>query len=184
MYDGSISIILMRRRSIVAELTPSERLQPSLLDRLTDDEPGKTVERRAARVMTIAQLRNAVLRDLGWLLNTSARASFEHIEDYPEISKSVLNYGVPDLCGTTASGVVEGEVERSIRASILVFEPRVLRKGLSVRLHSGISHRGPTVISMEIAGEIWAQPFPEQLYIRTEIDLDTGEFRVREGAGG
>lgn len=33
----------------MAELTPKDRLQPSLLDRLTDDEPDKTQESREKR---------------------------------------------------------------------------------------------------------------------------------------
>ncbi len=169
---------------MAAELTPSERLQPSLLDRLTDDQPGKTVESRASRVMSMSQLRTAVMRDLGWLLNTSSRASFEPIGDYPEVAKSVLNFGVPDLCGTTASGISEREIEHTIRAAIQTYEPRILKRGLSVRLLRGESDRGPTVISLEITGEIWAQPYPEQLFIRTEIDLDTGECWVPGGNRG
>jgi type VI secretion system protein ImpF len=168
----------------VAELTQADRLQPSLLDRLTDDQPGKTAESRSARVMTMAQLRHAVLRDLGWLLNTSSRAEFEEIGNFPEVARSVLNYGIDDLCGTTASGIAEGEVERSIRATIELFEPRVLSRGLSVKLIRSEGDRGPTVISLEISGEMWGRPLPEQLYIRTEIDLDTGECSLAEAANG
>jgi hypothetical protein len=49
---------------------PSERLQPALLDRLTDDEPDKN-RRADKRVLTKTQLRQAVLRDLAWLFNTT-----------------------------------------------------------------------------------------------------------------
>ena len=41
----------------MAELTTQERLQPSLLDRLTDDEPGKHEESRDKRVITANRLR-------------------------------------------------------------------------------------------------------------------------------
>ena len=52
-------------------LIPQERLQPSLLDRLIDDEPEKTVEAPDQRVLSKARLRQAVLRDLAWLFNTT-----------------------------------------------------------------------------------------------------------------
>ena len=52
------------------ELTPKERLQPSLLDRLTDDAPHRRTESREQRVLSLAQLRESVMRDLAWLLNT------------------------------------------------------------------------------------------------------------------
>lgn len=166
----------------MAELTPSERLQPSLLDRLTDDEPGSRVESRAARVMSMAQLRDAVIRDLGWLLNTNSRGSFEQIERYPEAARSVLNYGIPDLCGTTASGLIDGEIERTVRRAIELYEPRVLQRDLKIRLVRGGTGKGPTSIALEITGEIRGEPLPAQLYIRTEIDLDTGECVVPGGA--
>ena len=53
------------------DLPLQDRLQPALLDRLTDDEPLKTQEPREQRVMSKTRLRQAVLRDLAWLLNAN-----------------------------------------------------------------------------------------------------------------
>jgi type VI secretion system protein ImpF len=39
-----------RTREAMAELTQKDRLQPSLLDRLTDDEPDKLQESREKRI--------------------------------------------------------------------------------------------------------------------------------------
>jgi type VI secretion system protein ImpF len=58
------------------QLPPQERLQPALLDRLTDDEPDKKLEPRENRVLSKRKLRESVLRDLGWLFN-STRSSGE-----------------------------------------------------------------------------------------------------------
>lgn len=44
----------------MADLTPKERLQPSLLDRLTDDEPDKQHEAREQRVMNIRDRKSVV----------------------------------------------------------------------------------------------------------------------------
>jgi predicted component of type VI protein secretion system len=52
----------------VNDLTSRERLQPSLLDRLTDDEPGDVQESADKRVLSPNQLKVSVLRDLTWLL--------------------------------------------------------------------------------------------------------------------
>ena len=51
------------------ELTSQERLQPALLDRLTDDEPERKQEPPEARVINATRLRAGVLRDFRWLLN-------------------------------------------------------------------------------------------------------------------
>jgi predicted component of type VI protein secretion system len=52
-------------------LPPQDRLQPALLDRLTDDDPDSDEEARDHRVMSRRQLRDAVLRDLAWLFNAT-----------------------------------------------------------------------------------------------------------------
>ena len=92
------------RRPRVAELTAQERLQPSLLDRLTDDEPGNQKESRDKRVLTLRRIREGVIRDLAWLLNTANLECVEDLDGYPEVAKSVLNYGIPDLTGKSATG--------------------------------------------------------------------------------
>ena len=87
----------------MAELSLEERLQPSLLDRLTDTEPDVKVESRAQRVLSINRLKRSVLRDLAWLLNSGNLEMTEDLEPFPEVSNSVLNYGVLDLAGSAAS---------------------------------------------------------------------------------
>ncbi len=34
-----------------------------------------------------------------------------------------------------------------------------------------------------IESEMWAQPIPLNLYLKTEVDLETGNFKVSEGFG-
>jgi type VI secretion system protein ImpF len=69
----------------VAELTPQEKLQPALLDRLTDDEPDRKVESREQRVLSVQRLKAALLRDLAWLLNTGHLETVQDLDDYPEV---------------------------------------------------------------------------------------------------
>ena len=163
----------------MAELTPRERLQPSLLDRLTDDEPGKTQESRERRVLSMRALRQGVLRDLGWLLNTTALSSVQDLSAYPEAARSTLNFGLPDLAGRSSSGIDIGELERELREAICRFEPRILPQSLSVRAVAagGESHN---TLTFEVEGQLWAQPVPERLFLRTELDLEIGAIRVSD----
>jgi type VI secretion system protein ImpF len=163
----------------MAELTPTERLQPSLLDRLTDEEPMQGQEARNRRVMSIQKLRESVLRDVGWLLNTTNLAERNLEERYPHVARSVLNYGLPDLAGLTSSAIDVAEVEFLVRQAILDFEPRILRNSLVVRAHTG-DEMNHNALVFEIQGELWAQPVPLELFMKTEIDLENGEFVVTE----
>jgi type VI secretion system protein ImpF len=164
----------------MAELTSKERLQPSLLDRLTDDEPDRQQESRDKRVLSMNRLRECVLRDLAWLLNASCMPSSEGIERYPFAARSVLNFGLPSLAGMMAHGLDVIELEQVLRQVILDFEPRILRNSLRVHAALTEARMSHNALTFEIEGELWAQPLPLQLYLKTEIDLESGQVKVEE----
>lgn len=83
----------------MADKTLSERLQPSLLDRLTDNEPGEMNETKDARVIDISRLREIIQRDLSWLLNSTNIESSLDVAAFPNITKSVVNYGLKEVSG-------------------------------------------------------------------------------------
>lgn len=164
----------------MADLSPKERLFPSLLDRLTDDRAGEKTETRERRVFSVHKLRAAVLRDLAWLLNTCHLAATEDLEQYPSIEKSVLNYGIPDLTGKTLSGMDVVDIERELRQSILNYEPRIIADTLQVRANANEWEASANSLTFEIEGELWARPFPERLYLKTELDLESGSVSINE----
>lgn len=164
----------------MAELTQRERLQPSLLDRLTDDAPDQKQEPPEKRVIPIRKLREIVLRDLTWLLNSGNLNGALDLEHYPFVAQSVLNYGMPDLAGFTVSSLDQVEIERYINKVIRDFEPRILPKSLKVHVVSTEDQMNQNAITLEIKGDLWAQPLPLQLYLKTEIDLEGGNVKVIE----
>ncbi|MHC4153311.1 MAG: type VI secretion system baseplate subunit TssE [Planctomycetota bacterium] len=168
----------------MAELAPMDRLQPCLLDRLTDDEPEGTKESRDRRVVSVQKYRTAVLRDVEMVFNSRSRPSEDYIYEFAEAARSVLNYGVPDLCGATISGITPADIESRIKHALGCFEPRISRESLSVRIVSAQDTRSAVTISFEIEGELWAQPSPEHLLIKTEVDLETGHCEWKGESSG
>jgi type VI secretion system protein ImpF len=162
----------------MAELTPRERLQPSLLDRLTDDEPDKRHESAEKRVLSMRQLRLGVLRDLGWLFNTGNLASAEDLSDSPLVARSVLNYGVPDLTGRIASGISPKDLVELLRQAVIDFEPRILSRSVRVRALVAADQMNRNAIAFEIEGELWGQPMPSHFLVRSEIDCETGHISI------
>ena len=160
--------------------TPQEQLQPALLDRLTDEEPDKKLEPRLQRVISKRRMRDAVLRDLAWLFNTTRLDPNMDPATLPNARRSVINYGLPALAGQTASTIEVPDLERAIRQAILDYEPRILPESLRVRAleTAGLDHHN--VIGVEISGQLWAQPLPLELLLRTEIDLETGQVEVAD----
>lgn len=167
----------------MAELVAKERLQPSLLDRLTDHAPGEKAEAREQRVMSYRQLRQSVLRDLSWLLNTTAFETVEDLSLAPDVARSVINYGIPALSGTNFSSLDAGKLEQKIKQAIVNFEPRILADSLNVNIVMADDQMSHKSVSFKIEGDLWAQPLPVHLYIRSDLDLETGEFKVSDVGG-
>jgi type VI secretion system protein ImpF len=189
----------------VAELTAKERLQPALLDRLTDEAPEKnrgsvdlamqggqasavTARRSDAndnRVLSRQQLRAAVLRDLGWLLNTTGMGELRDLTAFPLVRQSVLNFGVVDLTGRVASELDLAYFEDRVKQAICDFEPRILRENLQVVAITGSDVQAAhNTIFFEIIGDLWGQHMSERLFLKTEVDLEIGEIRVLDTRGG
>lgn len=165
----------------MAELLPSERLQPALLDRLRDDEPNQHQESREQRVLSLTQLRSSVLRDLNWLFNAIGLAAVQELAAYPQVMHTVLNYGLPDLAGKVVAGLDLAGLERLLRQAILDYEPRLLPKTLHVRAVPALETQSQRTIAFDIEAQLWAQPLPVQLYLKTELDLTDGSLSVRGG---
>ena len=163
------------------QLTPQERLQPALLDRLTDDEPEKKLEPREQRVLSKSRMRQAVLRDLAWLFNAIRLEADVDLTGLPFARQSVINFGLPSLSGKLASSLEVTDLERAVRQAILDFEPRILPNTLRVNALMDLSELDHhNVIGIEIHGHLWAQPVPLELLIRTEIDLETGKVQIAD----
>jgi len=164
----------------MAELTKKERLQPSLLDRLTDEEPDSQQESRDRRVISPARLRECVRRDLTWLCNTTNLSTLHDLGAYPEVARSVVNFGMPDLAGRTANSIDIRALEQVLTAVIWDFEPRLIKSSVTVRIYSDESKMNNNAMIFDIEAELWAQPLPLRLFLRTEIDLENGGVSVSD----
>ncbi|HOA93012.1 MAG TPA: type VI secretion system baseplate subunit TssE [Quisquiliibacterium sp.] len=168
----------------MSEVFSRDRLQPALLDRLIDHEPGVQVEPIDARTITRSRLRQSVLRDLSWLLNAQAGLDDEvDPRAFAAALRSTVNYGMPALSGRLVSQVQISDLEAAIREAVLAFEPRILPHTLRVEgvLPDGAHHN---LLSFEITAQLWAQPYPLELLLKTDLDLETGLVELRDRAGG
>jgi type VI secretion system protein ImpF len=166
---------------LTSDRSEGDRLQPALLDRLTDDEPEKKTEPLQNAVVSKSRLKRTVLRDLVWLLNTTAHHTSDQLTHYPEVRKSVINFGIPILSGKNFSGVDWRELEDQIRDAILAFEPRILPGSLTVKALTPTDILGHhNLLQFELHGELWSVPFPVELLLRSELDLETGHVTLND----
>jgi type VI secretion system protein ImpF len=168
---------------------PDERLKPSLLERLTDDAPLDAVEGLRERFATARTLRDSVVRDLGWLLNSVRLSSTQDLAAFPLAAKSVLNFGMPDLAGRTLSSIDVSSLEAELKQAIIDFEPRLLPDSVQVTVQSknavargAHTEQDETANSMQfiVQALLQAYPSPLGLWLRTEIDLETGDVSIAD----
>lgn len=161
-----------------------ERLLPALLDRLTDLEPRKSTESADSRAMSKSQFRRSVLRDLAWLMNTTHAESEVDFEGFDAARQSVINYGLPSMSGKRLSELDWPHLEASLRDAIALFEPRILPETLEVKAVSSanaMDHHN--LVAFEIRGLLWSEPYPIELLLRSQIDLESGQVVVSDSGG-
>jgi type VI secretion system protein ImpF len=167
----------------MTNLTPIEKLQPCLLDRLADDEPDKAEESRQQRTVSLQKYRRGVLRDLEWLFNSQAYLTVEGLEpfklkDYPEAFRSVINYGIRQVFGLSAPNNTQ-QWQDELAEAVRTFEPRLNARGLTLRCDSERN-----LVSFEVEGELWANPLPEHLHLKTVMDVETGQCLLGDSPHG
>lgn len=169
--------------SIMAELLNS-KLQPCLLDRLTDNEPRNQRESIEDRTFSFDRYRRSVIRDLQMLMNTP-RPEFDEdvLEDCSQLASSVLNYGVQNLCGRVSNGLDLNELSRNLRKAISIYEPRINASSLRVEAVIDPWKQTGNELTFKVSGDLWANPLPRELIVLTSLDLETGNITLSEPKG-
>jgi type VI secretion system protein ImpF len=157
----------------MANLVTRERLQPSLLDRLTDQNPDASRESLDQQTLSMQALRQAVLRDLAWLLNSTNLATTGDLDAYPLAKASTLNYGIPGFTGMIAGHRSLRSLESAIEEAIRLYEPRIKPDTLRVTAREQTEDNPLPALTFLIEGELWAQPVPQQLFLETSIEIET-----------
>lgn len=141
-------------------------------------------------VVTADVLREAVRRDLEelfgmerlqarFLWTDAERGSTPDPEDvladYPHVSRSVLNYGVPSFSGRRAKDFDPEVLSRELREVVACFEPRLKRDTIRITVDTG-NRDG---LKVRIEGVLMLSPVPERLRLSTTINLDNGSAATR-----
>jgi type VI secretion system protein ImpF len=149
-------------------------LVPSVLDRLVDLEPKISIEPPASRSRSLVQVKDAVKRDLEWLLNS--KQTLGALTGLPHLDASAWSYGLPDLSASSLTSAVDRERLRlAIESAIRRFEPRL--QGVEVTpVDARASDRS---IRFRIDAMLRVDPAPEPVTFDSMLQLTTKAFHVR-----
>jgi type VI secretion system protein ImpF len=152
-------------------------VRPSILDRLTDQEPGLAADPPITREESERRFRVAVERDVEALLNTR-RSMVPAPEWCPELRRSVYDFGLVDTTGIPV-GTKAGK-ERLLSAlqdAIERFEPRLARP--RVRLIDAQQVRAPQM-RFVVEAVLVMDPGREDVVFDTVLEIASGEYDVRD----
>jgi type VI secretion system protein ImpF len=177
--------------------SPANLSFPCTLDRLL--QPSQRGSDGQKDWISPRQYRDAVLRDLKWLLNSPQYPDFQKVlmrpsdEDlttlhdrddelrtpenrrgyyFPQARTSVLNYGARSFAGLSSQGLDVLEIEREIKEVLLQYEPRLIPSTISVKMARESVATGS--LEFTIKAQLWFLPRPEPIQFRTRHNLDSG----------
>jgi type VI secretion system protein ImpF len=155
----------------------TKTVQPGILDRLIDLDPGERAEAPVGRAESLRQFRLAVKRDLEWLLNTTC-APIDLPESCQNLKHSLLFYGLPDVsCTTLQDAGDEKELVRWLEEAIEIFEPRLAH----ARVTSKDPYRpGRQAITFHVEAVLMVDPAPERISFDTVLEITNGAYSVKE----
>jgi len=152
------------------------RVTLSVFDRLLDFEPNISTEPPKSRSRSLEQLKQAVRRDLEWLLNTR-RTLLDLPDTMEETSNSLAVYGLRDLTGISIKNhAIQKELVEDVEKTIRIFEPRFLELKVSLE---PVGHTDKQ-LKFKIDGRLDVEPVPEPIVFDTILELGSGDFEVNQ----
>jgi type VI secretion system protein ImpF len=140
--------------------------------------PNLNPEPAGQRVISMRQLRESVLRDLAWLLSTSSYDTDRGLSAWPEVERSVFNFGLPSIAGQGITSFDAGAAAARLQRAIATFEPRLSHIQVTSETESGRMDRNALVFRVE--AELWGQPTPQRLLLRTQIDIESADVVITD----
>jgi type VI secretion system protein ImpF len=158
-----------------------ETVTQSVLDRLIDREPGNQNEPPLTRPQSVRMLRQAVRRDLEWLLN-SRRNPEPAGPEYEHLERSLYNYGLPDITSLQWGSTRDrARLAQMLETAIAHYEPRLDRVRV-IALDAGTGG-SIQVLRFQIEGMLKMDPSPEHISFDTVLQISSGEYQVKGDSG-
>jgi len=161
----------------MARVDKKKKLRSSILDRLLDNEPENQTEVDLGQHQRLKQLRASVRRDLENLLNTRYRI-IEPSEEFVQLEKSLLNYGLQDLATVNIiDKEKKKEFTKNLEQALKDFEPRF--KSVKVTYQENKDNTDRT-LKFRIDAILYADPSPEAIVFDSTLEPVTRNISIED----
>ena len=155
-------------------------VQPSVLDRLTDEDPQSSVDPPVSYFESLRAFKVGVQRDLEWLLNTR-RVSDGDAEYLEEVRKSLYCFGMPDITSMSRDSVdARTQLLQQVEETLALFEPRLAQVRIAMAEVEGEQRRRELRFIVEATLRL--DPTPEQVMFDTVLHFASGQIDVAGAA--
>src|SRR5687767_6225221 len=163
----------------MARQDTEKNVTPSLIDRLIDRDPKQPADPPVTRQQSVRNLKASLRHDLEWLLNTR-RNPDEAPDAYKELSRSLYNYGLPDVTSLSLNSPKDRmRLLRSLENTISIFEPRLDQVKITALETATANVNLTRILRFQIEGLLKMDPVPEQVSFDTVLQLISGEYQVK-----
>ncbi len=122
-------------------------------------------------------LRREVSADLADVFNTVNLDSAIGLDDAPEVARSVLNFGFPDLAAVTIDESRLLDLSQDIERALKLFEPRLDAGSIEVGRNPDIDAEALKV-KFHVKADLRAEPVDLAVEFVAEVELDTAKIKV------
>jgi type VI secretion system protein ImpF len=154
-------------------------LQPSLLERLTDEAPELNKEPHSATLRAPSEYKRSVARDLQNLLNTTCPSGPELFAGWSEVPLSMVAYGLPDMSTCSFGSHRDHElVAAAVQRTISLFEPRLRH----VRVFVEGREERFRALKLRVEADLDIPPDVDEVVYDATVDFLTFSYEVGEAS--
>jgi len=125
-----------------------------------------------------SELRKIVISDIGALLNTVNLDSAQDLSEAPEVGKSVLNFGFPDIARLSVDDKAIFSIVQGIESALRDFEPRLVRGSIKARRDETNAQAGELRARFLVSAALRMQPVDVPVQFLAQVELDSGKIKI------
>ena len=127
--------------------------------------------------ITETELRRLVGSDISALLNTVNLDSAEDLANAPEVRKSILNFGFPDLARISIDENKVLGVAKELETALRDFEPRLAPESIKVRRDDTV-RADELRVRFLVSAELRVEPMDVPMEFVAELELHSGKIKI------
>jgi type VI secretion system protein ImpF len=145
------------------------------------DEAGERIiagRRMATRTaITEPVLRREVATDLAMLMNSINLESVEDLSSKPEVRRSILNYGIPDLTHRSLDEGGVGAVATEIKRALTAYEPRLVPETIQASRDMRV-RSSDLQIRFLVRADLKCDPINVPIEFVADVEVESGKVKI------